>query len=155
MNEKDYMRQAIAEAQDGLKKGNGPFGAVIVNKDQVIAKAHNQVIQDNDPTAHAEVTAIRKACKKLRTHDLSGMTIYSTCEPCPMCFSAIHWAKIKNIVYGADIDTAKKYGFNELEISNYKMRSLGKSKIDITADFMPRECEKLFHDWKEAGNEAY
>ncbi|MBU0732513.1 nucleoside deaminase [Patescibacteria group bacterium] len=155
MKEQDFMRQAIVEAQEGIKKGNGPFGAVIIQDGQVIAKAHSQVIQDNDPTAHAEVTAIRKASKKLRTHDLSNMTIYSTTEPCPMCFSAIHWANIKIIVYGADIDTAKKYGFNELEISNYKMRSLGKTKVNIEADFMPRECEKLFHDWKESGNEAY
>lgn len=151
----DLMRQAVAEAQKGIKRGNGPFGAIIIKGDKVIAKAHNQVIEDNDPTAHAEVTAIRKACKKLRTHDLSGMTIYSTCEPCPMCFSAIYWARIKKIVYGADIETAKRYGFNELEISNYKMRSLGRAKIEIEADFMPRECAKLFKEWEESGNEAY
>ena len=155
MKQDDFMRQAIAEARKGIKKGNGPFGTVIVKNGEVIAKAHNQVIQDNDPTAHAEVVAIRKACKKIKNWDLSDCTIYSTTEPCPLCFSSIHWARISKIVYGAGIEIPKKHGLNELEISNYKMRSLGKIKIDIEADFMRRECEKLFIDWKESGNEPY
>ena len=155
MKQDDFMRQAIAEAQKGFKKGNSPFGAVIIKKDQVIAKAHSEVVEQNNATAHAEIIAIEKACKKLKTWDLSGCEIYSTTEPCPMCFSAIHWARLNKIIFGTDIETAHKYGFNELEISNYKMRSLGKAKIDIEADFMRRECEKLFVQWKEMGNEPY
>ncbi|MBU0670838.1 nucleoside deaminase [Patescibacteria group bacterium] len=152
---RDFMRQAIVEAQAAIKAGNGPFGAVIVKNREVIAKAHNQVVQNHDATAHSEIIAITKACQKLKTHDLSGCEIYCTTEPCPMCFSAIHWAKIDKIIYGAGIEVPKKYGFNELDISNYKMRSLAKSKVDIEADFMISECEKLFKDWKESGNEVY
>ena len=153
--DKEHMILAMATARDGVKKKNSPFGAVIVKNDVLVAAAHSEVIQKNDSTAHAEVTVIRKACKALKTWDLSGCVIYSTTEPCPMCFSAIHWARIDKIVYGADIETAKKFGFNELEISNYKMRSMGKTKIEIQADFMSKENIKLFEFWKEFGGEAY
>ena len=115
------MELAIAKTREGIRHGQTPFGACIVKKGRVIACSHNEVWKNTDITAHAEVAAIRVACRKLGTIDLSGCTIYSTCEPCPMCFSAIHWAGIGKIVYGAGIADAAECGFGELEISNAAM----------------------------------
>ena len=101
MKDKNYfMRIALKEAEKGMEKGEGgPFGAVIVKDGEIISKAHNEVLKTNDPTAHAEMVAIRRASKKLGRFNLSDCDIYSTCEPCPMCFSAIHWAKIKKLYF--------------------------------------------------------
>jgi guanine deaminase len=109
------MDIAVAEAMDGVGKGEGgPFGAVIVDKDgNVVARAHNMVLQSNDPTAHAEVTCIRKACAKLGRFDLSDCTIYSSCEPCPMCYGAIHWAKLPECKFAATAEDAAKAGFDD------------------------------------------
>ncbi|MBU0635298.1 MAG: nucleoside deaminase, partial [Candidatus Omnitrophica bacterium] len=101
--------------------------------------------------AHAEINAVRIACKKLKSTDLSGCVIYSTCEPCPMCFSACHWARISRVIFGASIADAKGAGFNELLISNLKMNSLAKSAIEVTGNFMRRENLLLFSLWKRAG----
>ena len=143
----EFMKKAVKKAKEGTNKGQTPFGACIVKKGKVIACAHDTVWKDKDPTAHAEVNAIRKACKRLRTIDLAGCTIYSTTEPCPMCFSAIHWAKIDKIVYGATISDAKKAGFNELTISNKKMKQLSKSKVKIQR-IKCEECKELFEKFK-------
>ena len=102
-----FMRLAINKAKQGIKQGQTPFGACISKDGEVISCVHNIVWESLDITAHAEISAIREACKKLNTVDLSGCVIYSTCEPCPMCFSACHWAKISKIVYGAQIEDAK------------------------------------------------
>ena len=101
---------AAEEAEIGVEKGEGgPFGAVIVDKDyNIISRCHNMVLASNDPTNHAEIVAIREACRKLKTHDLTGYTIFSSCEPCPMCLSAIIWSNIKKVYFGAtreDADT--------------------------------------------------
>ena len=144
-----FMRLAIAKAREGIKKGQTPFGACIVKGNKVIACAHNIVWKSTDITAHAEINAIRAACKRLRSIKLSGSTIYSTCEPCPMCFSACHWAKIKRIVYGANIQDAGRFGFHELRISGRRMKRLGKSPLRITADFMRRENLELFKVWSQ------
>ena len=138
------MIEAIAVTKEGLNNGETPFGAVIVKDDRIVARTHNQVWSTTDITAHAEVTAIREACKNLNTIDLSGCVIYSTCEPCPMCFSAIHWANIDEIIYGADIDDAKRAGFNELEISNEELIKRSGNKLKLTRDFMKDECSDLF-----------
>ena len=103
-----FMRVAVRMARQGVRKGQSPFGACIVRKGKVVSVAHNEVWKKGDSTAHAEVMAIRAACKKLKTIDLSGCTIYSTCEPCPMCFSACHWSRISRIVYGVRIEEAEK-----------------------------------------------
>ena len=99
-----YLEEAEKEAMIGMNnQEGGPFGAVIIDKNKtIIAKAHNQVLKTNDPTAHAEILAIRMACKKLNTKNLSDCIIYSTCEPCPMCLSAIIWANIKKVYYGSN-----------------------------------------------------
>ena len=146
-----FMRLAIAKTREGIKQGQTPFGACIVKGGKVVACAHNAVWKTIDITAHAEVGAIRAACRKLGTIGLSGCTIYSTCEPCPMCFSAIHWAKIGKIVYGAGIADAKECGFGELEISNAAMKRLGKSNVKITKGVLRKECRALFAEFADAG----
>lgn len=109
-----FMNLAVEQANESVKCGGGPFGAVIVDKNNmVIAQTHNEVVLSCDPTAHAEIQCIRSACNRLRTHDLSGCTIYSTCEPCSMCLSAIYWAHIDRVVYGNTREDAKEIGFDD------------------------------------------
>lgn len=150
------MEAAVREARKNLKTlDGGPFGACLVKDGAVIAVARNTVLK-GDATAHAEVNAIRKACRKLGTHDLSGCIIYSTTEPCPMCFSAIHWARINTICYGTGIADAKSSGFHEMEISNRKLKALGRSRVRLIRGFMRRECLELFRDWDALpGKKAY
>lgn len=122
-NEKDreFMRAAIRLANDSVERGGGPFGAVIVKDGKIVAGSSNSVTIDNDPTAHAEVNTIREACRKLGTFDLTGCTIYTSCEPCPMCLGAIYWARISRIFYGntrkdaRDIDFADDFIYEELD----------------------------------------
>jgi len=142
------MRLAMARAREGIRRGQTPFGAVIVKNGRVVACEHNVVWRTRDITAHAEVHAIRQACRKLRTVDLSGTTLYSTCEPCPMCFSASHWARIGRIVYGATIADARRAGFHELEIAAGTLKSLGKSPVNITRGFLRAENVRLFTHWQ-------
>lgn len=142
-----YMQKAVAKARQGIVAGQTPFGACIVREETVVACAHNQVWETTDITAHAEVQAIRLACQKLSTVDLSGSVIYSTCEPCPMCFSACHWAKIDTIVYGAQIADAQSAGFNELSISNQEMKERGKSPVQVVSGLLEDECVELFNVW--------
>jgi tRNA(Arg) A34 adenosine deaminase TadA len=147
MKDADYMAQAIAKAREGIERGQTPFGACIVQNGEIVALEHNAVWAELDITAHAEIQAIRRACRKLGTIDLSGTVIYSTCEPCPMCFSAIHWAKIDRIVFGARIADAKALGFSELEVSNETLKRLGPSPVEIQGDYRREECLELFRLW--------
>jgi tRNA(Arg) A34 adenosine deaminase TadA len=152
----DFMLLAIKKAREGVRKDQSPFGACIVKDGKVVSLAHNMVWKTRDITAHAEVTAIREACKKLKTIDLSGCTIYSTCEPCPMCFCACHWAKISQIFYGARITDAKKFGFHELVIVDKIMKRLGKCSVKIRQDFLREENLELFRFWSERnGKKTY
>ena len=114
MNE--FMKLAIEEVKEGITYGHGgPFGAVIVKNGEVIAKGHNHVVINNDPTCHGEIDAIRKACKKLGTFDLSGCELYTTHYPCPMCAGAIQWSNIKKIYYGCTVDDTANIGFRDKE----------------------------------------
>jgi guanine deaminase len=142
-----FMRLAIARAKEGVFKKQTPFGACIVKNGKVISCVHNKVWKDTDITAHAEVTAIREACRKIKSIDLSGSVIYSTCEPCPMCFSACHWARISKIVYGASISDARDIGFGELFISNKKMKRAGESPIKVIGGCLRRDNLELFRMW--------
>lgn len=145
--DKPFMEMAIREARKNLRTlDGGPFGACIVRDGEVLAVARNTVLR-NDATAHAEVNAIRKACRRLGSHDLSGSTIYSTTEPCPMCFSAVHWARIGRIVHGTNIADAKRTGFHELVISDRRLKALGRSPIEIVGGFLRAECLELFEAW--------
>eukprot|EP00899_Mesostigma_viride_P024566 jgi/Mesvir1/5294/Mv15394-RA.1 len=109
-----FLSMAVEEAYEGVRSGDGgPFGAVIVRSGEVVVRCHNMVLVSCDPTAHAEVTAVRQAAKKLGTHDLSECDIYASCEPCPMCFGAIHLSGIKRLVYGAQAEAALAIGFDD------------------------------------------
>ena len=153
--DEQFMQSAINKAKEGIKQGQTPFGACIVKDGEIISCLHNLVFENMDITAHAEICAIRETCRRLRTIDLSGCIIYSTCEPCPMCFSACHWARISRIVYGAQIEDARQFGFNELEISNEVMKQIASSPVEITVDFLRQESLELFRFWGESGQKAY
>jgi len=142
-----FMRLAIREARKNLRTGSGgPFGACIVKKGRVLAVSRNTVLR-NDATCHAEINAIRAASRRLGDFDLSGCVIYSTTEPCPMCFAAIHWARLKEVIYGTSIVDVRDRGFNELNIPALKLKKMGKSNVGVRSDFLREECRKLLKDW--------
>lgn len=144
-----YMQIAKEMADKGIEeKEGGPFGAIIVDKEgNVIAKGNNKVILKNDPTAHAEVTAIREACEKLNTYDLSNCILYTSCEPCPMCLSAIIWANIKEVYFGCTKEDAAEIGFRDEAIYDFIK---GKNNNLINLKQMDREeCIKTFNEYKK------
>jgi tRNA(Arg) A34 adenosine deaminase TadA len=144
-----FMRRAVEAALRGIEDGQTPFGACVVRDGEVVACEHNVVWATTDITAHAEVHAIRRACRELGTVDLSGCAIYTTCEPCPMCFAACHWARLDRIVHGARIEDAREAGFNELEIPNREMKRRGGSPVELVEDVLRDECVELFRTWAE------
>ena len=146
MTREELMRKAIELSIHNVAEGGGPFGAVIAKNGEIIATGVNRVTSENDPTAHAEVSAIRSAGERLGTFDLSGCEIYSSCEPCPMCLGAIYWAHLDRLYYGNSKDDAARIGFDdafiyrELELSP-EMRRLR------TVVLLPDEARKAFDDW--------
>lgn len=139
-----YMKMAINEAKKGIRSGHGgPFGAVIVKNDEVIAKGHNQVVKNNDPTCHGEIMAIHKACKKLGTFDLSGCEIYTTGEPCPMCMAAILWANIEKIYYGCNILDTEEIGFRDKKF--YEQFA---NREQFIQELDRKQCLKLYGEYK-------
>jgi guanine deaminase len=151
MNDEAYMRLAIEKALQGVAAGQSPFGAVIMQDGNLIAGEHNSVWRDLDPTAHAEVNAIRRAAHQLRTIRLNGCVMYTTCEPCPMCLSSIHWAKIDRVVYGASIADATAAGFSELLVPARELARLGKSPLVVEDGVLAEECKRLFEVWRTSG----
>jgi guanine deaminase len=146
-----FMREAIKLSIDSLQKSGGPFGAVIVKKGKIIAGSSNSVTIDNDPTAHAEVNAIRKASKILNTFDLSGCEIYTSCEPCPMCLGAIYWAHIDTIYYGNSRNDAKEIGFDDELIYDEIGKDPNKRKI-MAIPLLREEAIISFEMWKSNVN---
>lgn len=147
--DEQWMRLSIDTCRKGIEQGQSPFGAAIVRGDELVVAATNVVFRETDATAHAEVNAIRLACKKLDTIDLRGCRIYTTTEPCPMCFAACHWAKLDKIYYGTTIPDANALGFSELSISNDQMKALGGSPIQIERELLRDEALALFRLWKQ------
>ncbi len=143
-----FMRMALAKARKGVARGQTPFGACLVKDGRAILCAHNEVWRRTDITAHAEIVALRRACRLLGTISLEGCTIYSTTEPCPMCFSACHWARVERIVYGATIKDALKAGFHELTIPCRELARLGKTGVVIEGGLLRSEAMKLFEEWR-------
>ncbi len=144
----DYMRRAIAQARRNVRKPEGgPFGACIVKNGSILALARNTVLT-GDATCHAEINAIRRASVRIGSYDLTGCVIFSTTEPCPMCFSAIHWARIGHIVYGTRMQDAARAGFNELNISDRRLATLGGVSVTLTPGVMRDECQRLFDEWR-------
>lgn len=147
MSHDSWMRRAIELARAGIAAGQSPFGAVIVQDGRLIASAHNEVVMTCDPTAHAEVVAIRRAATARRAISVRGGVMYTTCEPCPMCAAAIHWAKLDAVCFGACIADAARAGFSELRVSIAQLYAGGGSPVRIEGGIMASECEALFTEW--------
>jgi tRNA(Arg) A34 adenosine deaminase TadA len=151
--EKDrlFLQKAIEIAKNGINIGGGPFGAVVAKDEKILAEAFNRVVLTNDPTAHAEILAIREAAKVLGSHNLAGCTIYSSCEPCPMCLGAIYWAGIERVVYGYERKDAEKAGFSDNVI--YEEIKLDPANRKIPFIRMIDEGKKsVFKCWEEFEN---
>ncbi|WP_448272730.1 nucleoside deaminase [Nostoc sp. DSM 114160] len=140
MNPESFMRLALAEA----KKGDAPYGAVIVKDNEVVAVAHNTVNRDNDPSAHAEINAIRSLTAKLKNPSLEGYSIYTTGEPCPMCATACVWSGLSEIVYGASIQDLINVNQSQINISCEEVIDKSSQKIKVTKDILKNECLELF-----------
>jgi tRNA(Arg) A34 adenosine deaminase TadA len=149
------MQLAIAKCREGIAKGNTPFGCAIARGDELLAVSHNLVWDTTDITAHAEITAVREACQAAGEILLQDCLVATTCEPCPMCMSALHWARVGKVYFGATIADADDAGFNELSISAAEMVRLGGSPVQLYPDTMRDECRQLFAEWKAAGGAAY
>lgn len=145
-NEK-YMRLAIEKSIESVENGGGPFGAVIVKDGEVLAATSNSVTIDNDPTAHAEVNAIRQACRKLGTFDLSGCEIYASCEPCPMCLASIYWARIDKLYYANTKSDADKIGFSDNFIYEEFAKPESERNIKVVS-MMRDEALEAFKKWE-------
>lgn len=154
-NDEYYMQLTIKKTKQGIKKKEAPFGACIVKGNKIIVITHNIVRSSCDSTAHAEINALRRACKKLKTIDLKGCTIYSTTEPCPMCFAAIHWAKISKIVFGTKIKDAKKVGFSEIPLTNRKLKQISNNNVKIISGILRKENLQLLKEWKKSVGNVY
>ncbi len=148
--DKEYLQQAIDLAKEGMRNNlGGPFGAIVVKDDKVVGQGNNRVTSSNDPTAHAEVVAIRDACQQLQTYQLSGCTLYTSCEPCPMCLGAIYWARPERIVYAATHKDADRIaGFDDQFI--YKEMALPLTERKIPAyQALRNEGLAVFQEWQD------
>ena len=142
------MREAIKLSAESVRSGGGPFGAVIVRNGEIIARGENRVTVCNDPTAHAEVSAIREAAARLGTYDLSGCEIYSSCEPCPMCLGAIYWARLDRLYYASTRADAANVGFDDAHI--YEELPLDPSQRELpTESLLREEAQLVFEAWAE------
>ena len=147
-NNEKFMRLAIKKSLESVDNGGGPFGAVVVKDGEVVAIASNSVTIDNDPTAHAEVNAIRMACKKLGIFDLSGCEIYASCEPCPMCLASIYWARIGKLYYANTNVDADKIGFSDSFIYEEFAKPESERSIKVVK-MLRNEAIKAFENWEK------
>lgn len=147
-----FMEEAIKEAYKGIKAGHGgPFGTVIVKDGKIIARGHNHVVSNNDPTCHGEIDAIRKACKKLKTFDLTGCDLYTTAEPCIQCLGAILWANINKVYYGCTVKDTDSIGFRD-DMFDKNIKDL---RANIQEPLMREECLELFDDYSKEEHTLY
>jgi len=151
---KQYMREAIALAGQGAERGDGgPFGALVVLHGEIIGRGWNRVLADTDPTAHAEMIALRQAARRLGDVHLTGATLYSSCEPCPMCLSAAYWAHVDHICYGATADDAAAIGFDDRFIYQDLVRPRQQRRIPMEP-VSREQVLKLFDSWEKSGNKV-
>ncbi|EPY2278484.1 nucleoside deaminase [Clostridium sporogenes] len=155
MDKNEIMDLCVKSCMEGMKNHEGgPFGSAIVKDGKVIAVAHNTVIGDNDPTAHGEVNAIRQACKKLNTFDLSGCELYTTSEPCPMCMAAIIWANISKVYYGCTVEDARNIGFRDEHILKF-LKEGCKDKVILDLEAVDKKSSlKAFEYWSKDSNKT-
>mgnify|MGYP001400056088 CR=1 FL=1 len=151
------MMMAIKKAEETMHEDlGGPFGAAIIHENgDIISVASNSVLGDHDPTAHAEINAIRKACNLLNTHDLSGYILITTSYPCPMCLGAIMWANIKHMVYGCSLDDAKNIGFRDDLMYNFINEGMKDEDILKVDQSLRDSCVKLFQTYHDLDKEIY
>ena len=142
----EFMKKAIELSIESVNSGGGPFGCVIVKNDKIISEGSNKVTSSNDPPAHGEIVAIREACKKINNFSLSGCELYSTCEPCPMCLSAIYWARIDKIYYANTRKDAQKIDFDDTLIYSEFKKNINERKIPMI-QMMRNEALKAFELW--------
>jgi guanine deaminase len=143
----ELMQLAIDQCREGLTRGQSPFGCAIAIGDRVIASEHNVVVLTTDITAHAEVNAIRSANRAIKSIFLEGAIVATTCEPCPMCMAALHWARVETVYYGATIADADAAGFNELQFPAAELLRQGGSRVKLVGGVLTEECKKLFQEW--------
>lgn len=141
------MQLAIDKALEGVAAGQSPFGCAIARGDDVIAVAHNTVISSTDITAHAEVNALRLGCRAAGQVHLEGCVVATTCEPCPMCMAALHWARVETVYFGASIADASAAGFNELQVPAADVLKIGGSQVALAGGVLSAECRDLFQRW--------
>ncbi len=146
MNE-SYLREAIALALDSVRTGGGPFGAFVVRGDQVVGRGTNRVTVVNDPTAHAEIGAVREACRHLNTFSLKGCSVYTSCEPCPMCLAALYWARVDHIYYGSTRADAAAAGFDDEFIYEEFARPAGQRRLPLT-QHLRDEAQAALDAWR-------
>lgn len=152
-NDKIFLTKAIEIAKSSISNGGGPFGAVITMDDKIISEASNRVILNNDPTAHAEILAIRQASSLLQSHNLQQCTLYTSCEPCPMCLGAIYWSGIMKVVYSCDRTDAEGAGFSDKLIYNEIMLDPSERKISFIR-LTDTGGKEVFRKWDELSNKV-
>ncbi len=143
----DLMQLAIGKCREGLAEGQSPFGCAIYHQGEIIAVAHNTVVSTTDITAHAEVNALRQGCLHAESILLEGAIVATTCEPCPMCMAALHWARVEKVYYGASIADADAAGFNELQLPAAELLRLGGSELQLEGGLLADDCRQLFAEW--------
>ena len=153
MNSDFFMQKAIELSIKNIHNNGGPFGCVIVKNNKIISEGVNGVTQNNDPTAHAEIVAIRNACEKLNTFDLSGCELYTSCEPCPMCLSAIYWSHIDLVYYGNSRENAAAIQFDDKFIYDEMKKDINERKIPLK-QILKDEAIKAFNLWAETENKT-
>ena len=149
----EFMKRAIELSIESVNKGGGPFGCVIAKDGKIVSEGSNKVTSTNDPTAHGEIVAIREACKKLNNFNLNGYELYSTCEPCPMCLSAIYWARIGKIYYANTREDAQKIDFDDSLIYSEFKKKIHKRKIPMN-QMMRDEALKAFELWDKKADKV-
>ncbi len=142
----EFMKRAIELSLESVNKGGGPFGCVIVKDEKIVSEGSNKVTSSKDPTAHGEIVAIREACKKINNFSLSGFELYSSCEPCPMCLSAIYWARIDKVYFANTRQDAQKIDFDDSLIYSEFQKNIDKRKIPMV-QMMRSEALKAFELW--------
>jgi len=145
----DLMRLALDKALAGIGLGQSPFGCAIARGNEVLAIAHNTVASTTDITAHAEVNALREACRAAGRIHLRGCRVATTCEPCPMCMAALHWARVEEVYFGATIADAEAAGFNELKLPAAELLKVSGNEVRLVGEVLLQECRDLFRHWQQ------
>ncbi|NMC41875.1 MAG: nucleoside deaminase [Bacteroidales bacterium] len=151
--DREYMKRAVERARQSITEGGGPFGAVVANDEGILSEASNSVVGCHDPTAHAEILAIRRACERTGSHNLEGCTIYCSCEPCPMCLGAIYWAGIKRVCYASDRNDASAAGFSDAVIYGEMIKPPGQRSIQFIR-IGNADAQTVFNEWNNYENKV-